>query len=221
MRLESAAPATPAGRSVECYRCGKALTVSPKAMSVFCPHCHQRLTLEDLHIVRPQPTRELMTCGNLIVEAGVQMHVVRAVATNVIVRGRVNGNVFAKGVIEIGRTGHIEGNVEAAQVIVEDGGVLRGRCAMRRREPEPAAAASETKPDAVEAASAEAPPAEANPMPQDVSPKTAAGSAISVDDVSAVPPAKTPGDAPTAAMPPDGDAAPLPPPPATLMPRRA
>lgn len=133
-----------AGRRVQCYRCQHELTVSAKALSIFCPHCQQRLVLENVKVDRPHPIRELMTCGDLLVEAGGKLHMLRIVAENVFVRGRIIGPIFARNRIEIARTGSVEGDVEARNVVVHAGGSLRGRVRIihgeeptRRVEPEP------------------------------------------------------------------------------------
>lgn len=132
MNLNQPAAPAAATRSVVCYRCDREIAVPAKAMSASCPLCHQRLTIENLKITAPVPSREVMTCGDIIVDAGVKLHVSRVVASNILVRGRVIGKVHARGLLEVSGTGIIEGDVEAEYVAVHDGGVLRGMCTMRR-----------------------------------------------------------------------------------------
>jgi cytoskeletal protein CcmA (bactofilin family) len=125
----SPAPSAAANaRTVTCYRCERELSISSRAISLFCPHCHQRLVVEDLRLIGSHPGRELATCGDLIVESAAKLHLHRVVATNVLVRGFLAAHVTARGTLEIAPTGRIEGPVEARAIIVRDGGLLHGPC---------------------------------------------------------------------------------------------
>lgn len=102
--------------------------MSIKAMSVFCKKCQQRLVLEDLRITGSHPGRELATCGNVIIESTAKLQIQRVVGQNVLVRGRVVATIVARGVLEIARDGCVEGDVEAARVVIREGATVRGRC---------------------------------------------------------------------------------------------
>lgn len=97
-------------------------------MSVFCKKCQQRLVLEDLRITGSHPGRELTTCGNVVIESSAKLHIQRVVGRNVLVRGRVVATIVASGVLEIARDGCVEGDVEAARVVIREGATVRGRC---------------------------------------------------------------------------------------------
>jgi len=125
-------------REITCYRCGHIFAVSGKALSVFCKKCQQRLVLEDLRITASHPGRELTTCGNLVVEPTAKLHIQRIVAENVLVRGRVIASIVARSTLEIASGGRVDGAVEAARLLVRDGGTLRGRCKLTRPAPPPA-----------------------------------------------------------------------------------
>lgn len=137
-------------RPITCYRCGHAAPVSAKAMSVFCKKCQQRLVLEDLRITGSHPGRELATCGNVIIESTAKLQIQRVVGQNVLVRGRVVASIVARGVLEIARDGCVDGDVEAARVVIREGAMVRGRCKIvappvpepppQPKAPEPAAA---------------------------------------------------------------------------------
>jgi len=131
-------------RIVRCCHCRGMMRVAARALSVFCPHCQKRVTLESLRIIGSHPGRTLATCGDITVEPASQLNI-EITANNVIVRGRVNGPVNANGRLEVASTGEIYGNVRAARIIVEEGGVIQGRCEMtptpltpRRTERDPA-----------------------------------------------------------------------------------
>ena len=135
----------PSARIVRCCHCRGMMRVAARALSVFCPHCQKRATLESLRIIGSHPGRALATCGDITVESASLLNL-EITANNVVVRGRVNGAVNANGRLEVAATGQIYGNVRAARIIVEEGGIIQGRCEMtpspqapRRtdREPEP------------------------------------------------------------------------------------
>jgi len=72
---------------------------------------------------------EIETTGNVIVgEKGQVMASV--VAQNVYVAGYVKGNVTARGRLEISGKGKLWGDMSAAVLAVEEGGVIRGTSSM-------------------------------------------------------------------------------------------
>ena len=105
------------------------MRVAAKALSVFCPHCQKRASMESLRIVGAHPGRLLATCGDILVEAASQLNV-EIVANNVTIRGRVNGCVSANECLEVESSGRIYGDVRAAKLVVRDGGVIQGRIEM-------------------------------------------------------------------------------------------
>ena len=114
-----------AGRQVVCTHCQRATDVALRAMSVFCPHCHKRLILEDFKIDSYYAVREFSTCGNVVVEK--KGHVVAPIkAGNLTVKGKVQGHVTARGQVEIKKTGWFKGDLEAPCLVVENGAVLDG-----------------------------------------------------------------------------------------------
>ncbi|MBK8269336.1 MAG: polymer-forming cytoskeletal protein [Planctomycetes bacterium] len=120
---------TSATKIVRCCHCRGMMRVAAKALSVFCPHCQKRATLESLRIVGAHPGRSLATCGDILVEAPSQLNV-EIVANNVTIRGKVNGSVSANECLEVDSTGRIYGDVRASKLIVRDGGVIQGRIEM-------------------------------------------------------------------------------------------
>ena len=94
-------------------------------MSIFCPHCRKRLILEDYAIKNYTSVRELVTCGDVVVEK--RGHVrARIKAGNLTVRGKIQGDVTARGSVKIGKTGHLIGDLEASVLEIEGGAVLKG-----------------------------------------------------------------------------------------------
>jgi len=101
-------------------------------MSMFCPHCRQRMILENYRIKTYHAVRLFATCGDVMVERS--GHVAGAVRVgSITIRGTVRGDIRAREKIELGRTGKLTGDIRARYLVVRDGGVLVGQC---RIEPE-------------------------------------------------------------------------------------
>ncbi len=112
-------------KTVVCTHCQDECEVAKRAMSVFCPHCRKRLILEDYAIKNYTSVRELVTCGDVVVEK--RGHVrARVKAGNLTVRGKIQGDVTARGFVKIGKTAHLIGDLEASILEIEDGAVLEG-----------------------------------------------------------------------------------------------
>ncbi|MFQ5430350.1 MAG: polymer-forming cytoskeletal protein [Phycisphaerae bacterium] len=144
----------PATRIVRCCHCQGMMRVAARALSVFCPHCQKRVTLESLKIVGSHPGRMLATCGDILVEPSSQLNL-EIMANRVVVRGRVRGSVSANESIEVSATGRIIGDVRAPKIIVHDGGVIQGRCVITAgapTTPRPSALAGEPPKPAVDPA---------------------------------------------------------------------
>lgn len=94
-------------------------------MSVFCPHCHKRLILEDYKIKTYYAVREFFTCGDIVVEK--KGHVVAPVrAGTLTVKGKVQGSVMSQGTVNIARTGSFKGDIDAPTLHIESGAIIDG-----------------------------------------------------------------------------------------------
>ncbi len=112
-------------KTVVCTHCHHECEVANRAMSVVCPHCHKRLILEDYAIKNYTSVRELVTCGDVVVEK--RGHVrARIKAGNLTVRGKIQGDVTARQSVKIEKTGHLIGDLEASVLEIEGGAVLEG-----------------------------------------------------------------------------------------------
>lgn len=107
-------------RQVACTHCGGACDVGQRAMSIFCPHCRKRLILEDYKITTYYAVRDFSTCGDIVVEK--TGHVVAPIKVgNLTVKGKVQGQITARGEVNIGKSGSIKGEIEAASIVIEPG----------------------------------------------------------------------------------------------------
>ncbi len=96
-------------------------------MSVFCPHCKQRLILENFKIKTYHASRLFATCGNIVVEKGGLVSA-PIQAANLTVRGQVQGNIEVRGLVKVADTGRIRGNIHAPRLEVIGGARLDGFC---------------------------------------------------------------------------------------------
>lgn len=120
-------------REVVCTHCGGRNAVALRAMSVFCAHCNKRLILEDYNIKSYQGLAGYTTCGDVIVhKAGRVTAPIQA--TNLTVKGIVQGAVRVRGRVEIASTGTLTGSISAPSLTVCDGARLDAYCEIR---PEP------------------------------------------------------------------------------------
>ena len=112
-------------KRVHCTHCQGTIEIASRAMSLFCPHCNKRLVVENIQVQRYYAVRELATSGDVLVDE--RGHLVAAVkAGNLVVNGRVQGNVRVGGCVRLGRTATLIGDIQAPQLRVDDGAVLQG-----------------------------------------------------------------------------------------------
>lgn len=112
-------------KTVSCTHCQGLNEVAPRAMSVFCKHCHKRLFLENYKIKSYHAVSEFSTCGDIVVER--KGHVVAPIkVNNLTVKGKVQGKVQAKGRVTLSKTGSFKGDIEASHLRVENGAELNG-----------------------------------------------------------------------------------------------
>jgi cytoskeletal protein CcmA (bactofilin family) len=114
-------------KRVNCPWCEHALEVVARSMSIFCPHCNQRVILEDFKIKSYHGVKEFVTLGNVTVERNGTLSAPTR-AANLTVKGKVWGNVKVSERVQIKRTGLLRGDVIAPSLSVDEGGVLVGRC---------------------------------------------------------------------------------------------
>lgn len=82
--------------------------------------------VEDFRTATYHAVRQVATCGDVFIDK--RGHVVAAVkASNVTVVGRLEGNVSARGRVEIKATARVKGDIVAPALRVESGATLEGR----------------------------------------------------------------------------------------------
>ena len=96
-------------------------------MSVFCPHCRKRLILEDFRIKNYHAVRKFATCGDVVVEKRGAV-AAKVLVGNLLVKGRIQGDVDARGKVEVAKTGDIKGDINAPRLVVHSGATMKGFC---------------------------------------------------------------------------------------------
>jgi len=115
----------PAVKQVICTQCDQPSEAPQRAMSVFCPHCRQRLILEDFKIKTYYAVSDFSTFGDVVVER--KGHVVAPVkAGNLTIKGKLQGRALIREKVSIKKTGWYKGNLTAPTLRVESGAVLDG-----------------------------------------------------------------------------------------------
>lgn len=145
----------PAQRAVICTHCNEVTEVSPRAMSVFCPHCKKRLVLEDYTITTYHGVRMLATCGDVVIEK--RGHMSAAVkADSMTIKGKMQGSVVARRTVVIHRTANCQSDIESPTLVIEGGAVLNGFVRIGNVEADLALEAA--SPEGAESVDAETPP---------------------------------------------------------------
>lgn len=116
-----------AGRSVQCYHCLERFDVPSKAMSISCPWCYKRVTLDDLVVKDTCWTSRLQTCGRLIVQRkGSLVASLIEAREGIEVLGHVEGKLVSGGPVLIGPKARVKGDMSAPSIWVEPGAIIEG-----------------------------------------------------------------------------------------------
>ena len=114
-------------KTISCYHCGKKLVVARRAISIVCPYCNKHLSIEDQVIESHYNMNRIETCGSLRVEQGCNVRA-RVQVHNLEVQGRVQGDVTAHNKITVESGAHLNGDITAPRLEVNNGGMINGFC---------------------------------------------------------------------------------------------
>lgn len=125
-------------QTIVCLYCEKPQEVSRKAMSLTCKFCSKALKLEDIPINKYDSRRTIDTLGVITVEKKGNVVVTDKIRCGgLIVRGKVKGEVVARGPVLVGPEAEIKGNVTAPTIAVGLGAILDGRYEIGQKKPNP------------------------------------------------------------------------------------
>jgi hypothetical protein len=117
-------------KTIRCYHCGHASTLSAAARSTTCPACYRGLVLDDLVIGGRHLCAKVHTCGRVVVgPRGCLIGTVIHAQAGLEVSGRLVGSVVTSGPVVIRRGADWEGDLSAPSVTIERGAHVRGRFA--------------------------------------------------------------------------------------------
>lgn len=114
-----------AAKCILCPYCSQPTEVALRAMSIFCPHCRKRVILEDYKITSYYAVREFFTCGDIVVEKKGQV-VAPIKVGNLTVKGKVQGDVSARGTVTLAKGATLKGTIEAKCINIEPGASFDG-----------------------------------------------------------------------------------------------
>ena len=119
--------AIPESRTVTCYRCAKALTVSGYAESASCPHCAGNLRLLPIEITKGHWGTSIMTTESVHVHPQAKLIANLVIAShNILIEGVVQAMCICGGTATLTPTAELKGGIRAAQLIIQPGAKIEG-----------------------------------------------------------------------------------------------
>jgi hypothetical protein len=96
-------------------------------MSLTCPWCCKRVTLEDLIVKDTSWTGRVQTCGRLIIQRrGSLVASLIEARQRIEILGHAEGKIVSGGPVLIGPKARVKGDVSAPSIWVEPGAVIEG-----------------------------------------------------------------------------------------------
>jgi Polymer-forming cytoskeletal len=124
----SAVPQQGSGpRHVQCYHCHHDFDVPPMAMSLTCPWCYKRVTLDDLVVSATCWTSRVQTCGKLLIDRkGSLVASLIEARSGMVILGGAEGKLISGGPVYIGPEARVHGDLEAPGIDIAPGAVIQG-----------------------------------------------------------------------------------------------
>lgn len=104
-------------RSAKCFECEREFTAGAEAESTQCPGCGAYVSLRN-HEIREPWTRELRTCGDVILQKEGTIRQTRIQCRNLTVFGRIAAQVVCSGELTIHVGGRISGGIRCHRLHV-------------------------------------------------------------------------------------------------------
>lgn len=120
----------PVGTKIlRCYKCGKEIFADKKAQAVACKYCYHHNDLSDYKI-KSEIGKILETHGTLYLKKRGIIEISTIRVGDAIIQGKINGDLLAKGTVEILKHGEIYGKITCRKLIVNKGGIFIGKVHM-------------------------------------------------------------------------------------------
>lgn len=109
-------------RSVRCYRCQAPFVASARAIVLTCPHCYQRVHIEDVVVRGNHHANSVETCGKILVAPrGWLMAGVVIAAGGIEVLGRLHAKYVQSGPVFLAAGATWRGSLLAPSIVIEPG----------------------------------------------------------------------------------------------------
>src|SRR6266566_471284 len=117
-------------RKLACFECGTELEVAVSAQSTMCKRCSSHIDLRDYHISNAV-SKNFKTKGQFVIEPKGYVFNTEAIAGDAVIKGKFLGklaaHLCADGIVVLRSTGRLFGEVEAKNLVVEEGAVMVGK----------------------------------------------------------------------------------------------
>lgn len=116
-------------RKILCYKCGKEIFTNAKARAVVCCYCYHHNDLSDYKI-KAVLGKNIETHGTLYLKRKGVIEISSIRVGNAIIKGKIHGDLYAMGTVEILKPGEICGKITCRKLIVKKGGIFNGSVRM-------------------------------------------------------------------------------------------
>lgn len=118
---------TQATRPVECYHCRRRFEAAQKAILISCPHCYQRVRINDVIVKSVHHERSVETCGRILVEKkGWMMASFVHAGEGIEVLGSLDAKSVVSGPVLLGPKSRWKGDLTAPCLYIEPGATIEG-----------------------------------------------------------------------------------------------
>ena len=116
-------------RRILCYKCGKEIYTHAKAQAVTCNYCYHHNDMNDYKI-KALLGKIIETHGTLYLKKKGVIEISNIRVGNAIIKGKIHGDLYASGTVEILKPGEIYGKITCRKLIIKTGGIFSGKVQM-------------------------------------------------------------------------------------------
>ncbi|TVL99513.1 MAG: hypothetical protein CV087_17865 [Candidatus Brocadia sp. WS118] len=113
-------------RRILCYKCGKEIYTHAKAQAIRCNYCYHQNDMNDYKI-KALLGKIIETHGTLYLKKKGVIEISNIRVGNAIIQGKIHGDLYASGTVEILKPGEIYGKITCRKLIIKKGGTFSGR----------------------------------------------------------------------------------------------
>lgn len=116
-------------RTVSCFKCGKKISADMSAQAVTCKYCYNRNDMSD-HKLKSILGKNFETYGSLYLKKKGIIEISNVRVGSAIIKGKVKGDLYSMGTVEILKHGEIYGKITCRKLVVKKGGIFSGKVQM-------------------------------------------------------------------------------------------